>query len=98
MVRLASAPVSRLRPVGGVFILERRSRVWSPLVRQGRGWLGIHRQTPTKTCGPPYAVVRPRVHILPPVSPFLVFESSSATRRTSQVGVLVNDGVDCVRR
>jgi hypothetical protein len=43
-------------------------------------------------------VVRYLVHVPPPVSPSLVFESSSAARRTFRVGALVHGGVDCLRR
>jgi hypothetical protein len=56
----------------------------------------MHCELLTEVAGPPRAMARPLVHILPPVSPSLVLESSSTTCRMSLVEVLMRDGVDCV--
>lgn len=56
----------------------------------------MHCELLAEVVGPPRAMARPLVHILPPVSPSLVLESSSTTCRMSLVEVLMRDGVDCV--
>jgi hypothetical protein len=86
--RLACVLVLRLRQVGGVFILDCRSRTLSPLARPGRGWLGIHRRTPTRAFGPSLAVVGLVCDKLCGTWPFVAFVRCRASCSTLQFSVL----------